>query len=141
MKTITSTLVAALICIASFSSFAGTIDGSKSSSPSSLVISNYLAAVSLGDFEKHTLSFTKDFEYYNVENDQKCNRRQYIAFLKKTKNLRYDCKTSYRIMDETSRTCMAKVVMEFDNFTRIDYITLCCLEDSWQISKVVTTYP
>jgi len=141
MKTIITTLVIALVSLGSFRSFAGTIGGTKSTSPSSLVITDYLAAVSMGDFENHKLSLTKDFEHYNVENDKKSNRRQYLAFLKKTKNLRYDCKTSYRILDETSRTCMAKVIMEFDKFTRVDYITLCCHDDIWQISKVVTTYP
>lgn len=68
-------------------------------------------------------------------------RSSIALFLKATKGLKYDCKTSYEILDEAGQTCIAKTTMKFDNFTRVDYITLSKSQDGWQVSKVLTTYP
>src|SRR5690606_23119293 len=99
-------------------------------------------ATALGNTEFNEQLFAKDFEYYVAGlTVSKFNKKQYTKFLKQNTGLQYDCKTTYEILDESGSSCIAKATMQFENFTRVDYITLCRKKDSWQVSKVVTTYP
>jgi len=51
-------------------------------------------------------------------------KKEYIKYLKANKGNKYDCKSSYDILSHDGKVCAAKVTMAFDNFTRVDYITL-----------------
>ncbi len=53
---------------------------------------------------------------------------------------KYDCKSSYEILSQDGKVCVAKATMAFDNFSRVDYITLNQGKDGWKVSKVETTY-
>src|SRR5690606_12133363 len=81
------------------------------------------------------------FEYRNVNNNDRAGKKEYIKFLKANKNRQYDCKSNYEILSQDGKVCIAKATMVFDNFTRVDYITLNQGKDGWKVSKVETTYP
>lgn len=101
----------------------------------------YVEAISLGNTEFNKHLFTSDFEYRNAINDQVSSRSEYLAFLKANKGLKYNCETSYEILDQAGTTSVAKSTMKFEKFTRVDYITMVQTVDGWKVSKVVTTYP
>lgn len=101
----------------------------------------YLEAITLGNTEFNKYLFTSDFEYRIASTEQVHNRATYLKFLKGNQGLKYNCKTSYEILDQTGPTCMAKATMKFEKFTRVDYITLLQTSDGWKVNKVVTTYP
>lgn len=101
----------------------------------------YVEAITLGNTEFNKHLFTSDFEYHNTGNDQVCSRTKYLNFLKANKGLKYNCTTTYEILDEAGATSVAKATMKFENFTRVDYITMVQSKDGWKVSKVVTTYP
>lgn len=101
----------------------------------------YVEAITLGNTEFNKYLFTSDFEYRIAATDQVHNRATYLKYLKGNQGLKYNCETSYEILDQTGPTCMAKATMKFEKFTRVDYITLLQTQDGWKINKVVTTYP
>ncbi|TDS14977.1 nuclear transport factor 2 family protein [Sphingobacterium paludis] len=141
MKKTLTTIAAAIIMISSFSSFAAEKNNPLKNVESAKVIGTYLEATTLGSIELNKFLFADDFQYSNSANDDTFNKGEYTAFLKAHKGVNFDCKTSYEILDQTGKTCMAKATMVFENFTRVDYITLNQEQDSWKVSKVVTTYP
>ncbi|MFD1768669.1 nuclear transport factor 2 family protein [Sphingobacterium suaedae] len=139
-KTLTS-IATALIMITSFSSFAAEKTNPLKYVASNKIIETYLAATTFGSIDFNNFLFTTDFEYTNSANGDRFNKLQYTDFLKAHKGIRYDCTTSYEILDQTGKACMAKVTMKFNTFTRIDYITLNNTAEGWKVNKVATTYP
>ena len=106
------------------------------------IVRTFLEASTLGQATLNEELLAKDFQYYSASApDITYNKKQYSEFLKSTKGLKYNCKTSYQILDESGNHCVAKVIMKFENFTRVDYITLNRSTDSWKVSKVVSTFP
>ncbi|MDR2285012.1 MAG: nuclear transport factor 2 family protein [Sphingobacterium sp.] len=101
----------------------------------------YVEAITLGNTEFNKHLFTSDFEYRNAANEQVSSRSEYLAFLKANKGLKYNCKTTYEILDQAGTTSVAKATMQFEQFTRVDYITMIQTVEGWKVSKVVTTYP
>ncbi|WP_166336072.1 nuclear transport factor 2 family protein [Sphingobacterium chungjuense] len=141
-KSITS-IAAALLMIASFSSFAAEPILVNAPTASSNTLSAYVSSLTEGLNDFNNMIFAKDFEYSNSADrtEKKYNRRQYMQFLKQNKGLKFECTTTYQVLDETGNTSLAKVTMVFRDFTRVDYLTLHAANGGWKVSKVVTTYP
>lgn len=141
MKTTLTTIATAFIIVTSFSSFAAEKPNPLKSAASDKVVTTYLEATTLGSIDMNKFLFADDFEYRNVNNDECVNKKQYTKFLHANKGIQFNCETSYDILSQDGKVCMAKATMKFDNFTRVDYITLNKSEDGWKVSKVETTYP
>ncbi|KGE14476.1 nuclear transport factor 2 family protein [Sphingobacterium deserti] len=139
-KTLTS-LAAAIIMITSFSAFAAEKNNPLKNVESEKVISTYLEATTLGSVDLNKFLFDDDFEYRNNSNNDVFSKKEYLQFLKAHKGIVYDCDTRYEILDQSGQTCLAKATMTFDNFTRVDYITLNQGKDGWKVSEVITSYP
>ncbi len=142
MKSTIATLMTAAMLFGSLQSFA--ISGPTNplkDHKSVHIISTYLEATTLGSTDLNKFLFADDFEYRNTANNDKFNKKEYSNHLKANKGIKYECKTTYDILDETGHACVAKATMQFNNFTRVDYITLNRTDDGWKVSKVVTTYP
>ncbi|PRD56010.1 nuclear transport factor 2 family protein [Sphingobacterium gobiense] len=141
MRTTLKTIAAALIMVTSLSSFASERTNPLKDVESDMVIGTYLEAVTVGTIELNKFLFADDFQYRNVNNNDRAGKKEYIKYLKANKGMQYDCESSYQILSQDGKVCIAKTTMTFDNFTRVDYITLNQGKDGWKVSKVETTYP
>lgn len=141
MKTTIATIATAFIMMTSFSSFAAKKVNPLKDLNSMNIIATYLEAATTGSIEYNKFLFSEDFEYRNTVNNTCYNKKTYTNYLKANEGLKFNCETTYEILDESGKACVAKAIMKFDNFTRIDYITLNHSQDGWKVSKVVTTYP
>ena len=108
---------------------------------SKAIITTFIETITSGSDLYNKYLFTADFEYKNSANNHQFTKSQYLGFLKQTKGFKYNCETEYQILDEVGKSCVAKAIMRFENFTRVDYITLNKTDEGWKVSKVVTTYP
>ncbi|WP_164126758.1 MULTISPECIES: nuclear transport factor 2 family protein [Sphingobacterium] len=140
MKKIIATIATVFILALSFNASAKTAFNPLKDVSALKIALTYVEAITIGNTEFNKYLFAPDFEYRVASTDQVHNRATYLKFLKGNKGLKYNCKTSYEILDQTGPTCMAKASMQFEKFTRIDYITLLQTPDGWKVSKVVTTY-
>lgn len=100
----------------------------------------YVEALTSGNINFNQHLFTTDFTYESSINNQVSSKRQYLDFLKANKGLIYDCQKTYEILDQVGKTSIAKATLKFENFTRVDYITMMQSADGWKVNKVVTTY-
>ena len=139
-KTITS-ITTALLMIISLSGFAANTLNPLKNLDTKAILTTYVEATTLGTDTYNKYLLTDDFEYKNTANNDKFNKRQYLKFLKETKGLKFDAVTNYEILDQCGNTCIAKATTKFQNFSRVDFITLSSTNDGWKVSKVVTTYP
>lgn len=110
-------------------------------STAELAIDNYVSAFTEGnsDFADHL--FTKDFvQKIDAVQSKENSKSEVIKFLKKQKGELMNCQTSTEMIEETSSYAIAKVIQKFENFTRIDFITLEKTGSDWKIAKAVSTY-
>ncbi len=141
MKKTLTTIATTLLMIATFSSFAAENFNPLKHVATAKILTTYLEATTLGSTDLNKFLFADDFEYRNSANGDSFNKKEYTAFLKAHKGIQFDCETTYEILDESGQACVAKATMKFENFTRVDYITLNQSEEGWKVSKVVTSYP
>lgn len=139
MKKTIITIATAIMFTTTFSAFANTTNNPSEDVSSNRAVATYVEIITSGSSD-HNL-FAEDFEYQTSTNPTKYTKKQYTKFLESNKGVKYDCTTTYTILDETGNSGVAKATMEFENFTRVDHITLIRDNDNWKISKVVTTYP
>lgn len=140
MKTTIATIATVITLAFASSSFAKAPTNPLKDYNAKKIALTYVEALTMGNIEFNKHLFTKDFTYENAANNQVVNKRQYLDFLKANKGLVYDCKTSYELLDQVGKASIAKATMKYDNFTRVDFITIQQTEDGWKVSKVVTTY-
>lgn len=141
MKKIVLSLLSAFMMVISLSSFTNANANPLREKDSKSIMIAYVETIVSGYDKYHKYLFTEDFEHYNASSNMKFKKKPYLKFLNDTKGLKFNCQTSYQIMDETGKSCVAKATLTFKNFTRVDYITLNKTDDGWKVSKVVTTYP
>lgn len=143
MKNTITSITAALLMIVSLSSFAAEPIRAGIPTTSTNTLSAYVTSLTEGLNDFNNMIFAKDFEYRNAADrtEKKYNRKQYMQFLKSNKGLKFECTTTYQVLDEIGNTSLAKVTMVFREFTRVDYLTLHAIDGGWKVSKVVTTYP
>ena len=138
MKKIIATIATALLMFVSFSSFAA---NPLKNSETRTILSTYLEAITLGSDMYNKYILDDNFEYRNTANNDSYNKKAFLKFLKENKGYKFDAITSYEILDQTGKSCVAKAIIKFENFVRVDHITLNNSEDGWKVSKIVTTYP
>ncbi|WDF68637.1 nuclear transport factor 2 family protein [Sphingobacterium oryzagri] len=141
MKKIVASIAAAIMIMITYSSFAAEKRNPLKHVASTKVITTYLEATTLGSIDLNSFLFADDFQYRNSVNKTSYNKKAYTKFLREHKGVRFDCTTSYEILDQSGLACVAKATIVFKNFTRVDYITLNQDQDGWKITKVITTYP
>lgn len=141
MKRTILTIATTVMLAFTFSAFATEKSNPLKDMNTANLVSYYLEATTLGSVDFNKYLFADDFQYSNTVNNTVISKRQYLAFLKSQKGLKFNCETNYQILDQSGQSCIAKAIMKFENFTRIDYITMNQSIDGWKVNKVVTTYP
>lgn len=141
MKRTILTIATVVMMVFTLSAFASEKNAPSINMSTKSLMSYYLEATTLGSLDLSNYLFADNFEYKNSANNNTFNKKEYLAFLKLHKGLKFDCETNYQLLDQSGQTCLAKATMNFNNFTRVDYITLTQSKDGWKISNVLTTYP
>src|SRR5690606_38138251 len=141
MNTTLKTIAAALIMVTSLSSFASEKANPLKNAESDMVLGIYLEAVTVGSIDLNKFLFADDFQYSNLNNNNRTRKKDYIQFWKANTGAQYDCESSYEILSQDGKVCVANATLAFDNLTRVDDITLNQGTDGWKLSKVETSYP
>ncbi|MCW8311148.1 nuclear transport factor 2 family protein [Sphingobacterium thalpophilum] len=104
------------------------------------VIGAYVNTISIGDVQWVEHLFTDDFDYHLDKTKQRYSKKQFVKFLKSMADHSYDCVTEFALLDETPVACMAKMTLQFETFTRTDYIYMLSTAEGWKISKILVSH-
>lgn len=140
MKRIITTIATAFVLLIVCTASAKPLANPLRTFDNKAIVKTYLEALTTGDLQFNKHLYTSDFSYRNAHNNTEISKTAYLNFLKSTKGLKYNCETSYEILDQTSVTTVGKAIMKFPTFTRVDYITLQHTHDGWKVKEVVTSY-
>ncbi|AIM36748.1 nuclear transport factor 2 family protein [Sphingobacterium sp. SG20118] len=132
-------LIGALVVLTNSSSAKDKI--AKNTDPIA-VIDSYIQITTVGNTEGIQKLFSNDFKWTQSSNakTKTYNKTDLVNFLKVHKGLIQNCKTSYSIMEKNDNCVMAKVEMKYDNFTKVECITLCNENQEWKITQIIESY-
>lgn len=143
MKTFITTLLVAFI-LTSTSAFAISTGKANRSTVAAInhTLDLYTNAVSKGQVGTIDQLFSEQFHhrYVGAKKSFVFNKQQLVSFLKNRKNVQEQCETSYSIVDENKGMAIAKVAMKYEDFTRVDYVTISQNGSGYQISQIVSTF-
>ncbi len=106
------------------------------------VLVKYIENATSGQIHDFNELLGDDFKHY-IDCDKKplnYNKRQFLSYLKSTKNVIYNCETEYSLIEETEDFVIAKVDMKFPTFTKTNYVTLGNTKDGWKITNITVKY-
>ncbi|MDF2851415.1 MAG: hypothetical protein K0S31_2100 [Sphingobacterium multivorum] len=134
------TILLLLICALNMAGYATSKPNPMRTWNAGEVMEAYVKTVSQGEPEWVEHLFMDYFEYYLHATNERYTKKHFVKFLKSMSGYRYDCKTDYTVLDENASACIAKMTMQFENFTRTDYIYLRATQSGWQVSKVLVEH-
>jgi len=107
------------------------------------IIDQYIEAMTKGETEYLNSLFTHDFKLTTPSNtnSKPVTKNEIIKYLKTLQDVKLLCETDYSFVEKNNDCSIVKVTSSFDNFERIDYLTVCNSELGWKISNVVVAYP
>ncbi len=68
-------------------------------------------------------------------------RQDLITYLKSQKGYIQNCQTNYSILEKNDNCAIAKITLQYKNFSKVEYVTICSVGETWKVSQVVTSYP
>nr|WP_315398833.1 nuclear transport factor 2 family protein [uncultured Sphingobacterium sp.] len=110
-------------------------------STADLAIDHYVAVMTAGQSAGVEQLFTADFSQKVQASEDKTNSRsEIVSFLKKQKGEQLNCKTSTTIVQKSVDYMIAKVILEFENFTKTDLVTLVNEGGNWKVAQSINSY-
>ncbi|MGF7028236.1 nuclear transport factor 2 family protein [Sphingobacterium sp. HSC-15S19] len=147
MKTLVKTFAAAALIAVSTFAMAAEGSGSKSEkatinlSTADFALEHYVAVTTEGESAGVEQLFAADFnQKIQSSNAQSHSREAVVKSLKKQKGEKLNCTVSTDIIEESTDYMVAKVTMEFENFTKTDLVTLVREGNNWKVSKSINSY-
>ena len=140
MKTLKS-LTAALLIFVSASAFAGD-DSKDNRSQIEYVVGTYVDAFNYGKIKnlsavldpnvKFTLNVKKAIVSYN--------KSEMLDYLKVSENIVQNCQANYSLVEANDAQAVVKVTLQYEDFSKINLITLSNTNKGWKITNVSTSF-
>lgn len=141
MKTLKQTLLALLITLTFTVSKANTPDKNERLSLH-YAISTYVDAFAHGR-SNNLAELIDDNAKFCQTRGQKIlsfSKDQIIQNLKSQQNVEQNCTTTTKVVENTGNLVVYKVQMKYENFSRINYVTMTDTGAGWKITNVATVY-
>ncbi len=147
MKTLVKTFTAAALIAVSTFAMAAEGPGSKSAkanvnlSTADFALEHYVAVTTEGESAGVEQLFAEDFsQKVQASNAQTHSRSALIKSLKKQKGEKLNCTVTTDIIEESADYMVAKVTLKFENFSKVDLVTLVREGSNWKVSKSINSY-
>jgi len=110
-------------------------------STADFALEHYVAVTTEGESAGVEQLFAEDFnQKIQASNAQNHSRNAVVKLLKKQRGEKLNCVVSTDIIEESADYIVAKVTLKFENFTKIDLVTLERVGNDWKVSKSINSY-
>ncbi len=140
MKSLKS-LTAALLIIFSASAFAN--DETKSNKlQMDYAIHTYIEAVNNGKIKDLPSVLDPDVKFTFTKGKEIKNygKTEIMESLKSSENIVQNCQTDYSVIESNPAQAIVKVTMKYENFSKINFVTLNNTSKGWKIITVSTSF-
>ena len=106
------------------------------------VVDAYINSTVKGETSYLNQLFDNNFvqRFQTEHNQNSISKDAYIKHLKGQKGISFDCDTEYELIEKSANFSIAKVTLEFDSFTRTDYVTMQQGKAGWVIKEVNSVF-
>lgn len=141
MKTFITSFFAAILII-SASAFAKAETKASRLATTTNSVDLYIESITKGNVESLNDLFSAQFRQNTNANGKVTThtKEELVNFMKRQKNIKQNCSSSYTLIEQNATTAIAKVEMKYRDFTKVDYVTLGREGNDWKVNQVVTTY-
>ena len=147
MNSLVKTFAAAALIAVSTFAMAAEGPGSTSAkanvnlSTADFALEHYVAVTTEGESVGVEQLFAEDFnQKIQASNAQSHSREAVVKSLKKQKGEKLNCVVSTDILEESADYMVAKVTLKFENFSKVDLVTLVREGNNWKVSKSINSY-
>jgi hypothetical protein len=105
-------------------------------------INTYVDAMTRGKIQglNEVIDQSAKFSMLRGKNVLSFSKSEMLESLKATKNVEQDCTTSTSTVESNSELAVVKVDMQFDGFTRSNYVTIANTGKGWKITNVYSVF-
>lgn len=141
MKTL-KTFSAALLMLLSVSAFAA--DGSKKEEKLGMnyALKTYIDAVAHGKIGSLEEVLDKDIKFTTTRGQKIINHNkvELLNSLQGIRNVEQNCTTEYSIVESVPTLSVVKVVMKYEGFSKVTYLSLANSAKGWKITNISTSF-
>src|SRR5690606_37600487 len=142
MKTLTNALLmlSALVCL-TVTANANSLDEKNKKGTVDYTLNKYIEATTQGQSEDFHQYLDETFKI-GINHGRKANRyskQQFMKDLKDQKNVVLDCKSTFTVVEQSDNCALARIVMKYPTFTKINYVNMCNTSDGWKITDISNT--
>jgi hypothetical protein len=140
MKTLTS-IAATLLMVVSFSSFANE-EPAVQKLTMDYALKTYIDAMTSGKVKGFAEILDSDVKFTITHGEKivNYNRAEMLGAMKGTENVVQNCSTDYTIVEQNNNQAIVKVIMKYDTFTRINFVTMAQTKKGWKITNVSSAF-
>ncbi|MBC7914230.1 MAG: nuclear transport factor 2 family protein [Pyrinomonadaceae bacterium] len=140
MKTI-KTFTAAVLLILSTGAFAAD-EANNQKLQMDYTIKTYIDAISNGKVKGISEVFDNEVRSTLTRGEKIINsgRADILGALKTNENMVQNCSTSYSIVEMNTSQSIVKVIMKYEGFSRVNYLTMSNTSKGWKITNIASTF-
>jgi len=141
MKTL-KTIILGLVAVMTFGAANAKTNHNAEKLTADYALTSYVNALTLGQNSAVGDVLDNDFKYTMLRGKSMVtwNKDQMLESLKTSADIKQDCKSTVTISESTTDITVAKVTLEYPNFTRTNYVTVAATADGWKITSVYSTF-
>jgi hypothetical protein len=105
-------------------------------------VNKFLAAFCHGETKEFSGLLDEDVKFTTTRGDKVISftKSEMLESLSKVGKVQQNCKTDYSIVETLPHQVVVKVDMNYENFTKENYLTLMESEDGWKITQVSSSF-
>lgn len=140
MKTL-QTLTAAFLITISMSAFAAGEPNSKRF-VMTYVVETYIDAMTNGDIKELPSVLDSDVKFSHTRANKvvSYNKSEMLQSLKGVENVKQNCVSNYKVLEQNEAQALIKVSMKYKDFTRVSYVTMENTTTGWKITNVSSSF-
>lgn len=140
MKTLKTLLAGSFILISMTTSASTTPDAYKLTMD--FALKTYIDAVTQGKIKGFAEILDRDVKFTVTRGEQIINygKSEMLMSLKNSENVKQNCQTSYQVVEQTPTQSIVKVIMKYEDFSRINFVTLTNTTKGWKITNVSSSF-
>ncbi|HEX8577881.1 MAG TPA: nuclear transport factor 2 family protein [Flavobacterium sp.] len=140
MKAI-KTLLAAALMVFSLNSFANEEPQSQKLKMD-YALKTYIDAISLGKIKGLSEILDNDVKFTVTRGEKIVNysKSEMLNSLKGSENISQNCTTDYSIIEQSATQAIVKVIMKYDAFSKVNYVTMSQTNKGWKITNVSSVF-
>lgn len=106
-------------------------------------IDTYVDAMTRGKLDGFDQVIDSSAKFTMLRKDKRLishNKAEMMSFLNKIRNIEENCTTSTAIIQNTADMIVAKIDMQFEGFTRSNYVSIANTGNGWKIINVYSVF-